>query len=301
MELSVLLDPSISVELVLQGVVRGSMYAVMAVGLSLIFGILGIVNFAHGEFFMIGAYVMYFAVSVLALPIAVGLLAAALLLFVLGMLVERVLIDPLRRRSGRGWLLDSFVLTIGLTVVLQNLALELLGSQRRGLSEMIAGSIDIFGVTLSYDRLFILSVAVAIVLSLWAAVRYTDIGKSVRATSQASDAARTLGIDIRRVYTLTFGIGAALAGVSGALLLTVFPASPTVGMLPVMKGFAVVVLGGLGNIPGAIVGGLILGVVEAFAVFSFSSGWQHVITAILVIVILIVRPQGIFTQQSERP
>lgn len=301
MDFSLLLDPSISLELLMQGVVRGSMYALMAVGLSLIFGILGVVNFAHGELFMIGSYVMFLFVGYLGLPVPAGIVASAVVLFLVGMLIERALIDPLRRRSGRGWLLDAFVLTIGLTVILQNLALELVGSRRQGLVELIPGSIDIMGLPLSYDRLLILSATVAIIAGIWVFVRYSSLGKAIRATAQDADAARTLGIDVRQIYTITFGIGAALAGVAGALLITIFPAYPTVGMVPVMKSFAVVVLGGLGNIPGAIVGGLLLGVIEAFAVFFLAAGWQHVLTAGLVILILIVRPQGLFTLKGARP
>lgn len=301
MDLSLFLDPSILFELVLQGLVRGSMYALMAVGLSLIFGILNVVNFAHGELFMIGAYVMYFVVASLGFPIIVGIAVAALALFVIGMLIERALIDPLRRRSGRGWLLDAFVLTIGLTVVFQNLATELLGSRRQGLVELIPGSIDLMSVSLSYDRLLILVTTVIVGAAVWLFVRYTPLGKAIRATGQDAEAARALGIGVRQIYMITFGIGAGLAGVSGALLITIFPAYPTVGMLPVMKSFAVVVLGGLGNLPGAIIGGFLLGILEAFTAFSLAAGWQHVLTAALVVLILVIRPQGLFVVQGARP
>ena len=120
MDLKLLFDPAILSELVFQGLVRGAMYALMGVGLALIFGILGIVNFAHGELFMLGAYAMFYCVAVLGLPFVVGVLAAAVLLFLVGVLIERGLIEPLRRRAGRDWLIDSFVLTIGLMVILQN-------------------------------------------------------------------------------------------------------------------------------------------------------------------------------------
>lgn len=301
MDLSLILDPSISLELLMQGLVRGSMYALMAIGLSLIFGILGVVNFAHGELFMLGSYVMFLCVGYLGFPVLAGLVAAALALFVFGMITERLLLDPLRRRAGRGWLLDAFVLTIGLTVILQNLALELFGSRRQGLVELIPGAFEVFGLPLSYDRLLIICVTIAIVACIWLFVRFTAFGKAIRATAQDPDAARTLGIDIRQVYTTTFGIGAALAGVAGALLITIFPAYPTVGMVPVMKSFAVVVMGGLGNIPGAIAAGLLLGIIEAYAAFFLAAGWQHVLTAGLVILILIIRPQGLFALKGARP
>jgi branched-chain amino acid transport system permease protein len=301
MDLSLLADPAILSELVFQGLVRGAMYALMGIGLSLIFGILGVVNFAHGEFFMLGTYAMYFVAAVLGLPFLAGVAAAAIVLFVIGVLVERALIEPLRQRAGRDWLLDSFVLTIGLMVILQNLALLGFGSRRRGITTMIEGSIVFGDVTITYERLAILALAVMIVGLLAAYIKFTDTGKAIRATAQDPEAAQTLGIEINRIYTVAFGIGAALAGAAGALLISIFPAFPTVGYQPVLKSFAVVILGGLGNIPGAIAGGFLLGIVEAYAIFFMSAGWQSVITPLIIILVLVFRPQGLFTAQGERP
>jgi branched-chain amino acid transport system permease protein len=301
MDLSLLTDPGILSELVFQGLVRGAMYALMGIGLSLIFGILGVVNFAHGEFFMLGTYAMYYVSAVLGLPFLAGVAVAALALFLVGVLVERGLIEPLRKRAGRDWLLDSFVLTIGLMVVLQNLALLGFGSRRRGITTMVEGSVVIGDVTITYERLAILALAIVIVGLLAAYIKLTDTGKAIRATAQHPEAAQTLGIDINRIYTIAFGIGAALAGAAGALLISIFPAFPTVGYQPVLKSFAVVILGGLGNIPGAIAGGFLLGIVEAYAIFFMSAGWQSVITPLIIILVLIFRPQGLFTAQGERP
>jgi branched-chain amino acid transport system permease protein len=301
MDLSLLLEPAILSELVFQGLVRGAMYALMGIGLSLIFGILGIVNFAHGEFFMLGTYAMYFVAVALGLPFVAGVAAAACILFLIGVIIERGLIEPLRRRAGRDWLLDSFVLTIGLMVMLQNLTLIGFGSQRRGTTSLMPGSFTIGDVVITYERLAILLLAIVIVGLLAAYVKFTRTGKAIRATAQHPEAAQTLGIDVGRIYTIAFGIGASLAGASGALLISIFPAFPTVGYQPVLKSFAVVILGGLGNIPGAIAAGFLLGIIEAYAIFFMSAGWQSVITPLIVILILIFRPQGLFTAQSERP
>lgn len=300
-ELALLADPVILTELIFQGLVRGAMYALMGVGLSLIFGILGIVNFAHGEFFMMGAYVMVFVSVSLGLPFIAGIAAAAFVLFLVGLLLERGLIEPLRRRAGRDWLLDSFVLTIGLMVILQNLALLGFGSRRRGVTELVPGSLTLGDVTINYERVAILGVAILAVGLLAAYVKFTNTGKAIRATAQHAEAAQTLGIEVDRFYTIAFGIGASLAGVAGALLISIFPAFPTVGYQPVLKSFAVVILGGLGNIPGAIAGGFLLGVVEAYAIFFMSAGWQAVLTPLIIIAILIFRPSGLFAAQGERP
>ena len=217
------------------------------------------------------------------------------------MLVERALLEPLRRRAGRDWLLDSFVLTIGLMVILQNLALLGFGSRRRGVTALVEGSIVVGDVTITYERLAILALAVVIVGLLAAYIKFTATGKAIRATAQHPEAAQTLGIDINRIYTVAFGIGAALAGAAGALLISIFPAFPTVGYQPVLKSFAVVILGGLGSIPGAIAGGFVLGIVEAYAIFFMSAGWQSVLTPLIIILVLVFRPQGLFTAQGERP
>jgi branched-chain amino acid transport system permease protein len=302
MDYSYLLEPAIMTQIILQGMVRGSMYALMGCGLSLIFGIMGVKNFSHGEFFMLGTYMMFFVAAILGLPFFLGIVAAAAGLFLFGMLVERTLISTLRHRAGRDWLLDAFVLTIGLQVVLQNLALIVFGSRRRGVTQLVEGSIQFGTINITLERLMILVLAATAVALLWAFIKFTRTGKAIRATGQDPEAAQTLGIDVNRVYTYTFGLGAALAGIAGALLISIFPAFPTVGFEPVIKSIAVVILGGLGNVPGAIVAGLLLGIIEAYSLFFFAAGWQNVITAILVVIILIVRPQGLFSSaKGERP
>ncbi len=302
MDLDLLLNPIILSEILLQGMVRGSMYALMGCGLSLIFGLMGVKNFSHGEFFMLGTYMMYFVAVMMDMPFLAGIFAAAVVLFIFGMLVERSLIATLRKRAGRDWLLDAFVLTIGMMVVMQNLALLIFGSRRRGIARLVEGSVDIGPISITLERLTILLVAVLVVIVLWAFIKYTRTGKAIRATGQDPDAAQTLGIDVNRVYTYTFGIGAALAGIAGGLLISIFPAYPTVGFQPVIKSIAVVILGGLGNVPGAIAAGLLLGVIEAYSLFFFAAGWQNVITAILVVLVLMVRPYGLFSSaKGERP
>ena len=298
MDYSLLFDPGILSLVLVQGIVRGSMYALMAAGLSLIFGIMGVKNFSHGELFMIGAYVMFFVVGVLGWPWPIGVVAAAAIVFVVGMLIERTLIETLRKRAGRDWLLDAFVLTIGLLVVLQNLALIMFGSERRGVSGLIEGSFVWGPMVVSYERIMIVVVAAVVGLGVWAFIRFSALGKAIRATSQDPEAAQTLGIDTQRVYTYTFGIGAALAGLAGGLLISIFPAYPTVGFQPVIKSIAVVILGGLGNVPGAIIAAFMLGIIEAYSTFFMSAGWQNVVVAGLVVLILIIRPSGLFSSTA---
>lgn len=300
MDWSILLDPSVLFDLVLQGVVRGSMYALMGAGLSLIFGIVGVVNFAHGELFMIGSYGIYLLVSVVGLPYPVALLLTVVIVFFVGLAIERGLIAPLRRRSGRHWQLDSFVLTIGLSMIMQNLALLIFSSERRGMPEIISGELDFGSIFLSYERLFVIVISIAIMVGLIAFLRYSNTGKAIRAVAQNSDAAQTLGINSPSIYAISFGIGASLAGAAGAILISVYPAYPDVGTVPSLKAFAVVILGGLGSLPGAIACGILLGVIESFSFFTLSAGWQDVLTTLLLIAGLLWRPNGLFTPKGIR-
>ena len=300
MNFELLSDPAVLIELTFQGGVRGSTYALIAVGLSLIFGILRIVNFAQGEFFMMGSYVMFLVCSSLGMPFPVGIVAAAMFVFVLGAAIERGLLRPLRLRSGREWILDSFVLTIGVMIVLQNVALVAFGGGRHSVPQLIPGSLTIGDVSFSYERLAILLAGAMAVSLLWAFTRFSRTGKAIRATAQDPEAAQSLGINIDRIYTISFGLGAALAGMAGAILISLFPAYPTIGAEPVLKGFAVVIIGGLGNISGAIVAGLLLGILETYGQFLTSAGWQSVLTVFVIVLVMIVKPSGLFAPKGTR-
>lgn len=292
---------NIFVQLLVLGLVRGSMYALMGVGLSLIFGIMEIVNFAHGELFMMGCYIMYFVAAMAGLPFPMGIIASGAGLLIVGIMLEKGLISTLRKKAGREWLMDSFVLTIGLMVIFQNLALIIFGAIQRGITNLVVGQMVIRGVVFIYDHLIILSLALLTVGLLWYFIKYTAMGKAIRATSQHSEAAQTLGIDVSKMYAVAFGIGAALAGIAGALLITLFPANPNAGMGPVLKSFVVVILGGLGNIRGAIAAGILVGLLEAFAMFFLAGGWQNVIVTCIVIAVLVFKPAGLFAPAGERP
>lgn len=295
------MELSIFIQLLVLGLVRGSMYALMGVGLSMIFGIMEIVNFAHGELFMIGCYIMYFVAEMLGLPFPLGILASGAGLLIVGIILEKSLISPLRKKAGREWLMDSFVLTIGLMVIFQNLALIIFGSIQRGIPNLVPGQIVLGDVVFIYDHLVILGVAFLTVGLLWYFIKHTSMGKAIRATSQHTEAAQTLGIDVSRMYAIAFGIGAALAGISGALLITLFPANPNAGTAPVLKSFVVVILGGLGNIKGAVAAGILVGLLEAYAMFFLSGGWQNVIVFSVVIAVLVFKPAGLFAPAGERP
>ena len=294
-------DAIVVAQLLVDGIIRGCMYGLMAMGMALVFGIMGLINFAHGELFMIGAYIMYYVTVAAGLPAGIGVIVAALSLFAAGIALERGLISPLRRRLGENWLVDGYVLTIGLLIVFQNLALVGFGARERGIATLVPGRFHVGGVILTYERLTILIVALVTVAVFAAFMRYTFTGRAIRATAENHEAAQALGIDVRRSYTITFGIGAGLIGGVGGLLISIYPAMPTVGGDILLKGFVVVVIGGLGNVWAAMLAGPLLGIIESFSAVFASGGWQHVITSGLVLVVLALRPAGLFSKSVTRP
>jgi branched-chain amino acid transport system permease protein len=294
-------SPEILLQLAIDGITRGAMYGLMAAGLALIFGIVRIINMAHGELFMLGAYVMYFATVSMGLPPSVGIIVAATALFVVGVAMERTMIAPLRSRLGDKWLIDGYVLTIGVMVILQNLALIVFGPREYGVASFWPGRQQLGDIVIANERLVILLGAGLAIGALASFLNYSQLGRAIRATAEHPEAAQVMGIDIARIYTITFGIGAALAGAVGALLLSIYPAYPTVGGEVLLKAFVVVIVGGLGNVWGAMLAGPLLGLIESFTTAFAPSGWQNTLTSLLVLLVLVLRPQGLFSRQVTRP
>lgn len=288
-------------ELLLQylanGLVTGSTYVLVAIGLTLIFGILGVVNFAHGEFYMLGAYVGIWFVAQMGVPLlpAVGLVLAAAAL--LGLVTERILHRPLRGRDATNSIISSF----GLAVALQNAALLVFGPQPKLLrTEWSALPVEIGPVFLPAQRALIPVVMLACVIGFHLVLRYTWTGRSLRAMSQHPTAARLCGVGVERVAIVTFMVGAALAGIAGMLMSAVFLVHPAVGNMIALKAFTVVILGGMGNVYGAVAAGLLLGVAESLTSAYLGNELRDVVGFVLVILALLFRPQGLFGRGVER-
>lgn len=292
-------------EQALNGLVIGSFYALTALGLSIIFGVLKIVNFAHGELYMIGGYLYYLAVASLGLPPMVGVVLATLGLVVLGGLVEWSLIRPVY--TGKVDRPDEYaiMITFGLAILLQNLMLSLFGPWPLRPEPIFRGRVEIGELILSGDRLAAAAAAVVLIIAVLVLLRWTWAGKAVRAVSQNRKAAEALGVNVGRTALLAFGLGAGLAGAAGALIGPVFNVIPTMGVIPVIKAYVVVVLGGLGSIWGALVGGLILGQVEVFATIlipdtSRALAYKDAYGLAVLVLVLLVRPQGLFGERGRR-
>lgn len=285
------------------GIVIGSTYVLVAVGLTLIFGILGVVNFAHGEFYMIGGYAGIVAVTVLnlaALPaIAVVLAVAA----IVGIAAEAILHKPMRNNDATSSIISSF----GLAVALQNAALIVMGPQpqRRNLDvskvPLLSSLPTDFGpVFIPEQRLLIPLTMVILIATLYFVLRYTWTGRSLRAMAQQSTVARLCGVRVERVAVVTFMTGAALAGIAGMMMSSIFFVFPIVGNMIALKAFTVVILGGMGSVAGAAAAGLLLGITESMTSAYLSNALRDIVGFVIVILVLLFRPQGLFGSTVDR-
>ena len=281
-------------EFAIQGIVLGGLYALFAVGLTLIFGVLDVINVAHGEFFAVGGYVAFAAIVLLHLPAAAGIAAAAVGAFLLGLAVYLLLIAPMRRRLGsrpQGPL--YLVLTLGLSTFLQSSLLAVAGGDYFRVPPHVGGIVDLAVTAVSYQRVLVLVVAALLLGGLFAFLRWHREGLAVRAVAENPDAAQAMGIDLARIFALTLALGAALAGVGGALMAPLFNVYPAVGFPLTIKAFAITILGGMGNLAGALLASFVVSLAEAFSVMVMPSEWQNAIAFAVMIGMLLIRPQGL--------
>jgi branched-chain amino acid transport system permease protein len=291
------------IELVLQqvvnGVVLGSTYTLVALGLTLIYGILEIVNFAHGEFYMIGAFMAFLAVTRVGLPYPAAIAAAAAASAVFGYAVERLLIRPLVRRAAPP--IAGVLLTVSLSTFLVASFAYLFGSDLQQIpSPYVKTVIRLGAVFLTAQRLVVLVVAVALIAVLAYVVKYTSLGRQMRAAAQNLEAARIVGVPIDRVFGATFMIGAALAGIAGALVGAMFVVEPTMGLSVAVKAFVVVIVGGMGSIAGSIVAGFGLALVETLAGALLPAEFIDIVAFSAMILVLLTRPTGLFGAKVVR-
>jgi branched-chain amino acid transport system permease protein len=276
------------VQIIISGLLVGAVYALTACGLNLIFGVMSIMNMAHGELLMLGAFTTYglFSFGLLS-PIA-SLFVSIPLLFLFGVLLQRFLFERMVSESPFPTLLMSF----GLSILIVSTGLLAWSANYRSIP-YFSGSIMLGELALPRARLVTAAIAVALTAAAFLFLRSTKIGKAVRATAQNAMAARACGIDVRRVRMIAFGLGAAMAGAAGTLISMNFAFNPDVGQVFVLKCFAIVILGGLGSFPGAFIGALILGVVEGLTGFVFTSQVSEIASYLLIISVLLLRPTGI--------
>jgi len=280
----------------LNALVLGGTYALLGIGLTLIFGIMRVVNFTHGELYAFGAYMMYGIGMVLGANFFVSLVLAIVLGVLLGALLEVVLLRRLRGAD-----IDTTMLVmIGAWIALQNAEQLLWTGVARSVDNPFPAAPLVLGpVSVSWHRLFVLAVALVLIVLTYLLINRTRLGKAMRATFQDRDTAALMGIQIGRIYTATFALGSGLAAAAGALLGPVFVAMPTMGDLAAAKAFAIVILGGLGSIPGATLGGFILAFAEELGAGYLSSGYRDAMGFLLIMLILLFKPTGLFAQKER--
>lgn len=293
--------------------VTGGMWALMSIGLALIFGVMNIPHFAHGESFMVGSYVGWFVftpinhylqqnpnqvLSALAPFLAMG--AAAIIGALMGVLIERTLFASLRHRTKEGWVMNAFLLTVGLSYVMTNGALLIFGPDYRGVPEYWdAPPVQILGVRFPVDRLMAFLVALVVIGIVWVFLQRTRTGRAIRAVSQDETGAQMVGINLDGIQTLTFALATATAALAGAALLPMYPAYPNVGLNPLYYSWYVVMLVGLGNVPGAIIGGFIVALFQTATQQFFGMSWINVVPTIIMVIVLLVAPSGIFGSEVK--
>ena len=274
------------------GILLGGIYGLVSIGLNLIFGVVRIVNFAQGELVMFGMYGSYFAYTWWGLNPYLSVFIVAPLVGLLGIAIQRLVIQPLHNESNM-----QIFATFGLLMLFQNLMLALSRGEAYSVGGPVGAAVlDIGNMKLSVVRVITLVAVTLITIGLHLFLARTMTGKSIRAVTQDKRAARAMGINVEKTFLITFGIGAALAGMAGAMLTPIYSITPAVGGNFILAAFAVVVLGGLGSVWGAYLGGLIVGVVEAFAGFYIDPVLRSAVWFVIFLIVLIVRPSGLMGQ-----
>jgi len=281
-------------DIIISSLVRGAFYVLVSASLALLFGIISVASFMHGDMAMLGGYSAYFVLMFLGLNPVVAVALTGVLMFAVGCFIERSLLLPLRRISGKLWMFNTFVLTLGISQVMQNGALAAFGPRFLGVRSLWPGEVNLAGTSVSVDRALFLLVSVLTIVLLWAFLKYSRLGRAIRAVGINEGAVPLFGVDVNRIYMFTFGISGLLAGVAGAFYMALFTTYPLMGVTPNLKAWIVVLIAGLGNVKGAVYCSFLLALIETISYYALSEGWQNVIVVVLVILVLLFKPAGLF-------
>ena len=289
------MDLTFVVQGLLNGLLFGGVYSLMAIGLTLIFGVMRVINFAHGDMMIWGMYLAWLLATRLGVDPYLGFVACAAVLFVFGFLVQRSLVDRIVDAPHE----MQILLMLGVALVLENVALSIFGPDpRRVRSPLALSTVWLGPVFVDVARLVTFGVAVGLTLALYLFLTRTDVGKTVRAAADNGYGALVVGIDVRRVYAVAFGVGAACVGAAGALVAPILPFSPSAGLTASVSSFNIVIIGGMGSLVGAFVGGLLVAVAESLGAVFFSPSLKELVSFSLMILILLFRPTGLFGRRG---
>ncbi len=281
---------SLFVSQLFNGLQTGSVYALVALGYSMVYGIILLLNFAHGDIIMVGAYTAFYAMTAFHLHPILSVVLAVVTSTLLGVVIEKVAYTPLRSAPR----LSLLITAIGISFLLENGAQLLFGADTKSMDTLVPGNVSFGSVTISYTAILTIIVAVIAMVALTLLVQKTKLGKAMRAVSEDMGAAQLMGISLNRTISFTFAVGSALAGIGSVLYLCAYSqASPTMGSMLGLKAFVAAVLGGIGSIPGAMIGGFAIGLLEALVAAVGLSVWKDAVVFAILIVVLLVKPSGI--------
>lgn len=279
---------------VLNGFAIGGVYVLIALGLTIVFGILGIAHFAHGSVSMFGGYLTFFLVTNLGWPLVAAVMVALLVGLVIGLLVELLAYRPVRNANH----INAFIVALGLTMMVEGINLEFFGHEQVVIPTMFNRVFNIAGITIPELRLYVVLAAAVVIVGMTLFIDRTKTGQAIRAVADNRDAAILMGVNVQTIPLIVFSISSALGVIAGIMVGMLFAIAPGIGEGLVVKGFAVLILGGLGSMPGAILGGLVLGVTESLAAGFISSAYKDVIAFVVMILVLLVRPQGLLGKSA---
>jgi branched-chain amino acid transport system permease protein len=278
-------------QILFNGLVLSASYAVIALGITLIFSIMNILNFAHGQMFMVGGFAAYYVYGQFHMPFAVGLLVATVGVGLIGVLFEVFLFRRVRRKASREE--NTILLAVGTSLLLENVALFAFGEKERGVPDVVDGVLRVGKAFLPAGRILVLAVSVALIAALLLFVQFTRTGRAMRAIAQDRETTLLMGVDVDRISAIGFGIGAGLAGLAGALLVTLSGVNAGMGTSITTKAFIMIMIGGAGVVAGSLLGALVLGFAEAIGYALLPGSITYLAIFLALIVFLVVRPQGI--------
>ncbi|OFW79543.1 MAG: hypothetical protein A2Z48_09855 [Actinobacteria bacterium RBG_19FT_COMBO_70_19] len=288
------------IQAIVSGLVTGSIYALMTVGMTLIYGTLRTLNMAHGSMVMIGGYVSWMLFAGFGWGPLVGLVAASMVAFAFGIVIQQIAVRPLIGRTGFDFEMTAFISTFAVTIVLSNVALQIYGARNKAVPPVIRGRFHLIeGVSVSWHSMVMAAVAITMLVGLGVFLSKTRYGLAISAVAQELDAARLMGIPVGRVYNLTMAVSSALAAVAGVLLASVFFVSPVAGDLPLLKALIVAIFGGLGSIRGTILAAYVIGLLESLISLYFGVKWSLPTLFFVIMLVMLVRPTGLFGRPQE--
>lgn len=281
----------------INGIALGSIYALVSLGYTMVYGTIRLINFAHGDIFMMGAFVGYYLITVLQMNVFLAMCISVLFCAILGVLIERIAYKPLRNSTR----VAALITAIGVSYLLQNIIIYFVGPEVKAFPSVIPTQIfRVFGLVINSKQILVVAITLILMVSLQVIVRYTKMGKAMRAVAVDAEAAQLMGINVDRVISFTFALGSGLAGFAGVLVgINYNSIAPTMGTAYGMKAFIAAVVGGVGSIPGAMVGGYLIGLLETIVTFLGWSSYRDAAVYVLLIIILLVLPSGLFGKNEK--